>query len=169
VVAARRKSAARRTGARGSRRAGIAVAGGVILVVILAGVLLTSSPGTSPLDQSAVGTIQRAISTVPATDVGGADVPGLPRPPGAIRAYYLRNAAITTVIYSQHGDVPSVATGVQAKLRGGAWAAVGGDPGAASSQAWRGVFARGNDVAQVSVVLNSRVVSTTYIVQASQQ
>jgi hypothetical protein len=168
-MAPRKKSAPRRTRPRGNRRAGVALAVGIVVALALGGLYLASTPGTPQLDQTAVGTIQQAISTVPTSDVGGADVANLPRPNGSIRSYYLRNAALTTVIYSQHGTVPATASTVQGNLAAAGWAPVGNSISPPSSQAWRGVYAFASEVAQVSVVLSNRVVSTTYIVQTSQQ
>jgi hypothetical protein len=150
---------------RGSAPAGIAVAAAVIAIAALAVWALQQRPAPT-YSQAYVPTLESALSTVPARDVPGVDVAGLPRPPGSVRGFSQVRGRTTLVVYSEHAALPDVIAALRQALPAAGWSKEGADGTVPSeSQSWVALFIHDSSVAQVSVTTAKAVTATTYIVQ----
>jgi hypothetical protein len=144
-----------------------------VAVVVVGGVtifLLQNQPPNT-LPSSSQTEIQQALASVPPTDAPGKDLPGVPRPAGSVRSFYVERGQVATAIYVQHEEVPAVQQSLVAALSAGPWRPVGreGTPDAAGNQVtprvWQGVFSNGNAILQVEILRGGDVTGTTLILQ----
>ena len=172
------KAAPRRRKAKGGRRSArrqrTTIAGiFLVFVVLAAGVVFLLGVTDAPkrLPAADLAPISGALLHVPAADVAGSDLDGVPRPAGSTRAYARTAGKIQTVIYSRKGGYDEVLKQVPADLATAGWAPPQGrSPGRAPGQAksWTNVFKRQAEVLQVSIISLGGVTSTTYILQVGQ-
>ncbi|MDP9325561.1 MAG: hypothetical protein M3O87_03385 [Candidatus Dormibacteraeota bacterium] len=143
---------------------GVIVLGGV-------GLFLLQNQAPNSLPSSSQADIQQALASVPPSDTPGKDLPGVPRPPGSVRSFYIDRGQVATAIYVQHEEVPAVQQAMVAALTAGPWRPVGreGTPDPAGNQVtprvWQGVFSNGNAILQVEILRGRDVTGTTLILQ----
>lgn len=155
-------------GRRGSAVAGVTIVGAALLVGALAILYYQQSASRPRLGDSDLPSIQSALATAPANDLRGRDVPGLPRPEGSKRTYFLESAAVTSVVYTQHEDLLDVRHGLERALAGAGWTRLDTptpNPLAESHRLWHEVFYSESAVLQVTMYRNGDVTATTYVVQ----
>jgi hypothetical protein len=110
---------------RGSAAAGIGIVAAV--VIGLGGYLLMSRSAQQPLPAATSTDIAAAMASMPASDVEGQDVAGLPRPPGSTRSFYRETGSVTTVIYDARGDSANIWALTRDSLQRAGWQLVGTD------------------------------------------
>jgi hypothetical protein len=151
----------------------VIIAAGVVLVVGVGLFLLQQGPKPNTLPQAAQTDINQALGSIPPGDAAGKDLPGVPRPGGSTRSYYVDRGQVRTAIYVQHDPVPTVRDQLRVALASASWRPVGNDPSAAPSgtvgadRIWQGVFSTGNNVLQVEIARKTDVTATTFILQTS--
>jgi hypothetical protein len=140
----------------------------VVVAVVIGGIYALQSstpPRVSPENLSA---LEQAMRNVPARDYPGSDAPGLPRPAGAMRSYYLRAGTVTTVIYTKRSAIPDVRAGLEPALKEAGWRPVtagGPTPAATLYGPWSAVLSNGRQVVQLSAFQNNDVTAVTYVIQ----
>lgn len=127
----------------------------------------TPSPG---VDSRAVPDINSALTHVPDHDVAGSDLPGVPRPRGATRSYYLDKSQVVTVIYAEHTEVPAVRRELETTLAASGWKSLGAStatPHPVNDALWQAVFTKVGYSLQVEAFRTEDVTGVTYILQNS--
>jgi hypothetical protein len=146
----------------------------IAVAVVLGGgvaLFLLNNQAPNTLPSSSQNDIQQALASVPTTDTPGKDLPGVPRPPGSVRSFYVERGQVQTAIYVQHEEVTPVQQGLVAALTTGPWRPVGKDDSPAptgaqpASRLWQGVFSNGNAILQVEILRGGDVTGTTLILQ----
>jgi hypothetical protein len=139
-----------------------------LLALLGVAVYLYANSSTPGVDINNTGPVQQALTSVPGADVAGADIPGVPRPDGTVRSYYLSNPTVTTAVYTRRGTVDSVRGGMEAALVSNGWRSLGGATPAAgqvSARTWQQVYSDGSQVLQVELFTHGEVTATIYVLQ----
>jgi hypothetical protein len=144
-----------------------------VAVIVLggAGLYLLQNQAPNTLPTSSQTDIQQALASIPPSDTPGKELPGVPRPQGSVRSFYVDRGQVTTAIYVQREDVPVVQQGMVAALTAGPWRPVGREAtpepseGQVTARVWQGVFSNGNAILQVEILRGRDVTGTTLILQ----
>ncbi|HEV3233390.1 MAG TPA: hypothetical protein VG329_02435 [Candidatus Dormibacteraeota bacterium] len=145
---------------------------GAVLVLGIAGIYALQSQAKPTVSPNALPSLQDALRTVPSHDTPGEDVPGLPRPDGSVRTYYLVNGTVTTLIYTERTPVSDVRAELAQRLPVAGWVpAVDSSPLAsgADSSLVHATYFNGQRVVQVQVFRSGSVTSTTFVLQEPPQ
>lgn len=143
-----------------------------VVVLGVVGVALYSQANPTQLGANDLGTIQGALKSIPAGDVPGKDIAGVPRPSGSTRSYFLENSAVTTVIYNESTALPAVQAEILQRLLVSGWKPfdpTSPAPGSAPTRLWQDTYYRDNEVLQINMVRTGAVTSTTFVRQAQPQ
>lgn len=140
---------------------------GVLGALIAIGYYFYSRPAPQ-LQESDLGSIQQALSQVPAQDIAAPEL-GLPRPPGSTRSYFHQNGKVITTIYASHSGFEEIRSRLQEQLPASGWQSLGrsGTAPVQAAQSWSGVFGQTGKILQVSVISTSGATSTIYILENS--
>lgn len=163
------RARARTARSKRSQRATGAAIVAVLLVII--GIVAAIALGTRQqyrVTNTDATDLIKAISSVPKSDVSGADP--IPRPPGSVRSYYMQRGRVTTIVYvsKQPTAVEKPAT-LDLLARGG-WATPANlPPGKVATEAdsYTAVFANKTLLLQLALTRIKDITSVTYIIQGT--
>jgi hypothetical protein len=153
---------------RKQRAVGAAITTVLLVAIVGVVVLILANPTKYRVTQAVNRDLVQSMSSVPATDVSGADP--VPRPPGTVRSYFMIRGRVTTAMYVSHQALRDEQTAMVNQLVAAGWKAPNNlNPGTVATEkdSFTAVYASSDAVLQVALVRIKDITAATYIIQSA--